>query len=87
MIDCRRGREAPPRLVNGLAPRERQCLLWSARGKTYSEISLITGLAYGTVKSHLDGARFKLNCAILPAATAMAVARGLITLDDLMRRD
>lgn len=76
-----------PPLLNALTPRERQCLLWAARGKTYSEIVLITGLAYGTVKSHLDGARYKLNCAILPAATAMAVARGLITLDDLLSRE
>ena len=78
--------DALPTLVNDLTPRERECLLWSARGKTYPEIALITGLAYSTVKSHLDGARYKLNCAILPAATAMAVARGLITLDDLLGR-
>lgn len=74
-------------LVNTLTPRERQCLLWAARGKTYTETSIITGIAYGTVKSHLDSARFKLNCAILPAATAMAVARGLFTLDDLLGRE
>ena len=47
---------------------------------------MITGVAYGTVKSHLDAARYKLNCASLPAATAIAVARGLFTLDDLLGR-
>ena len=78
---------ALPTLVNTLSPRERECLLWAARGKTYTEIAIITGLAFSTVKSHLDGARHKLNCAILPAATAMAVARGLFTLDDLLGRE
>ena len=78
---------ALPTLVNDLSPRERECLLWAARGKTYAEISLITKLAYGTVKAHLDQARYKLNCAILPAATAMAVARGLFTLADLLGRE
>lgn len=72
--------------VATLSPRQRQCLLWAARGKTYAEIASITGLAYGTVKAHLDQARYKLDCAILPAATAMAVARGIFTLDDLMGR-
>jgi DNA-binding CsgD family transcriptional regulator len=79
--------EAPPTLVNTLSPRERVCLLWIARGKTYTEVSMITGVAYGTVKSHLDAARYKLNCASLPAATAIAVARGLFTLDDLLGRE
>jgi LuxR family transcriptional activator of conjugal transfer of Ti plasmids len=78
---------ALPTLVNALTPRERECLLWAARGKTYAEIAMITGLAFGTVKTHLDGARFKLNCASLPAATAMAVARGLFTLADLLGRE
>ena len=50
-------------LVNRLSPRERECLLWAARGKTYIETSMIVGLAYGTVKTNLDQARYKLNCA------------------------
>ena len=74
-------------MVNTLSRRERECLLWSARGKTYAEISLITGLALGTVKSYLDMARYKLNCANLPQATAKAVAEGIFTQDDLAGRD
>jgi DNA-binding CsgD family transcriptional regulator len=69
-----------------LSPRERECLLWTARGKTYIEISMITGIAYGTVKSNLDAARYKLNCATLAQATATAVALGLLTPDDLAGR-
>jgi DNA-binding CsgD family transcriptional regulator len=86
-------REIPPaagvtllQMVNGLSPRERECLLWIARGKTYAETSMITGLAYGTVKTNLDQARYKLNCATLAQATAVAVAQGIFTPDDLMGR-
>jgi|HubBroStandDraft_4_1064222.scaffolds.fasta_scaffold1061727_2 DNA-binding CsgD family transcriptional regulator len=72
--------------VNGLSPRERECLLWTARGKTYTEIAMILGLAYGTVKTNLDASRYKLNCATLPQATAIAVAQGIFTPEDLRGR-
>lgn len=77
---------AAEKLVNALSQRERQCLLWSARGKTYMEVSAILGISYGTVKTNLDAARFKLNCASLPQATALAVATGIFTWDDLVGR-
>jgi DNA-binding CsgD family transcriptional regulator len=73
-------------LANGLSCRERECLLWIARGKTYQETATITGIAYGTVKTYLDKARHKLNCATLPQATALAVARGILTSIDLEGR-
>ena len=69
-----------------LTPRERECLLWAARGKTYKEISLIIGLAYGSVKTHLDRSRFKLNCVSLAQATAAAMALGIFTAADLTGR-
>ena len=74
-------------VVNRLSPRERECLLWIARGKTYSETSMITGIAYGTVKTNLDQARYKLNCCTMPQTTAAAVAHGILTPDDLTSRD
>ena len=73
-------------LVHHLSRRERECLIWAARGKTYAEISLILHISFGTVKTNLDASRFKLNCATLPMATARAVAHGLITEDDLIGR-
>ena len=73
-------------LVNRLSPRERECLLWAARGKTYIETSMIVGLAYATVKTNLDQARYKLNCATVAQATALAVAEGIFTPDDLKGR-
>ncbi len=61
-----------------LSIREEQCLLWAARGKTYQEIADILGLAFGSVKTHLDGARHKLRCMNLTHAAAVAFATGII---------
>jgi DNA-binding CsgD family transcriptional regulator len=69
-----------------LSPRERECLLWAARGKTYADIGVLLGIAYATVKTNLDVARYKLNCATLAQTTAAAVGRGLFTNDDLEGR-
>ena len=66
-----------------LSRRERECLLWSARGKTFAETALILGISFGSVKTHLDRSRFKLNCATLQQATAVAVAQGIFNGDDL----
>jgi DNA-binding CsgD family transcriptional regulator len=69
-----------------LSSRERECLLWAARGKTYYEIGLILELSYGSVKTYLDHCRYKLDSATLAQATAYAVALNIITADDLMGR-
>ena len=61
--------------------------MWSARGKTYAETALILGLSFGSIKSYLDTARYKLNAVTLPQATALAVACGIITTADLAGRD
>ena len=61
-----------------LSIREEQCLVWAARGKTYQEIAEILGLAFGSVKTHLDGARRKLRCMNLTHAAAVAFATGVI---------
>ena len=67
-----------PPLPVQLSFREEQCLLWAARGKTYQEIAEILGLAFGSVKTHLDGARHKLRCMNLTHAAAVAFATGII---------
>jgi DNA-binding CsgD family transcriptional regulator len=67
----------PPLPVH-LSNREEQCLLWAARGKTYQEIAEILGLAFGSVKTHLDAARHKLHCMNLTHAAAVAFATGVI---------
>lgn len=70
-------------LANELSQRECECLLWSARGKTYGEIAIILGISFNSVKTHLDHCRYKLNSANLPQATATAVARGILKPADL----
>jgi DNA-binding CsgD family transcriptional regulator len=67
-----------------LSAREREVLLWACRGKTYAEIALIVGLAWGTVKTYLDTARLKLKAANLPQACAVAVAEGILTREEIM---
>jgi DNA-binding CsgD family transcriptional regulator len=62
--------------TRSLSPREIECLAWAAQGKTYKEIGMLTGLAYGTVKSYLDTARAKLNAVNLPHAVALAIIYG-----------
>ena len=69
-----------------LSPRERECLLWAARGKTYAETAAILDISFASVKTHLDHSRYKLNCATLAQATAAAVAHGILTRDDLEGR-
>jgi LuxR family transcriptional regulator, quorum-sensing system regulator CinR len=61
-----------------LSKREEQCLIWAARGKTYQDISDILNISFGSVKSYLDTARHKLNCANLTHAVGVAIATGVI---------
>jgi DNA-binding CsgD family transcriptional regulator len=79
LIDSAAGIEStlPPSSVQ-LSPREEQCLIWAARGKTYQEIADILALSLGSVKTHLDTARHKLRCINLTHAVGMAVATGVI---------
>lgn len=46
-----------------LSPRERECLLWIAEGKTYWETAVILGLSEHTVRCYLESARHKLRAA------------------------
>ena len=74
-----------PAFRTHLSNREEQCLLWAARGKTYQEIAMILGLALGTVKTHLDTARHKLQCMNLTHAAAVAFATGVFPAQALDR--
>jgi len=61
-----------------LSSRETECLSWAAQGKTYREISMLTGVSYGSVKTYLDQARYKLDAVNLPHAVALAITYGVI---------
>jgi DNA-binding CsgD family transcriptional regulator len=61
-----------------LTQKERECLLWSAEGKTTWEISVILRLSERTVRFHLHNASKKLNTVSRQHAVARAVSLGLI---------
>lgn len=56
-----------------LSRRERECLYWASRGKTFSEIGIILSLSERTVKFYLDIARHKLGATNITEAVAKAV--------------
>lgn len=62
-----------------LTPRERECLLWAAEGKTSWDTGQILGISERTVLFHLQNAAHKLNVNNRAQAVARAVAQGYIT--------
>jgi len=66
----------PPATV--LAPREAECLLWTARGKDAKAIAAILELSEYTVRSYLRTARQKMGCRTLSQAVAKAVRQRII---------
>lgn len=61
-----------------LAPREAECLLWTARGKEAKVIATILDLSEYTVRSYLRTARRRLDCRTLSQAVAKAIQLGII---------
>lgn len=61
-----------------LTPRERECLLYSARGRTMADIAKILVRDHNTVIFHLANAYRKLGAANCTEAVAIAISRGLI---------
>ncbi|WP_168213060.1 MULTISPECIES: autoinducer binding domain-containing protein [unclassified Bradyrhizobium] len=61
-----------------LTQRERQCLAWTARGKTIADVSILVGIAPRTVVFHLERARQKLNASSIAQCVAEAMRRGLL---------
>lgn len=62
----------------GLSDREREAMLWTADGKTASEIAPILGLTKRTVDFHIHNATKKLNARNKTHAVANAMGMGLI---------
>ena len=60
-----------------LSPREKECLKWTAGGKTSSDIGKILSISEHTVNHHLYGAMQKLEAVNRIHAVAIAVRRGL----------
>lgn len=62
-----------------LSPRERECLLWAAEGKTAWETAIILGLSEHTVRCYLESARHKLSAANNTHAVNKAGKANLLT--------
>lgn len=69
-------RDAKP--VEALAERELACLVWTAAGKTSSEIAEILELSEHTVNHYLNRVTKKLNAVNRTQAVAKAIRRNLI---------
>nr|WP_300074383.1 LuxR family transcriptional regulator [uncultured Ruegeria sp.] len=61
-----------------LTPREKEVLLWAARGKTSWETSKLLDLSEGTINQYLRGAMRKLNATNRVHCVAKAVDLGLL---------
>jgi DNA-binding CsgD family transcriptional regulator len=66
-----------------LTEREKECLVWICKGKTYGEIANIIGISKGSVKTYLDNSRYKLNAINLPQACALVIAYNIISRDEI----
>ena len=69
-----------------LSDRQRECMLWSARGKTASETAIILGISTETVVQHLKMARERYDVHCRQSLILCALFDGLIGFGDIMQR-
>lgn len=74
----RLGRPEQKTVLPRLTERERECLNWSANGKSAWAISQIIGVSENTVNFHLKSAMKKLGTSNRVQAVAIAVRAGLV---------
>ena len=77
-------REAAAAPTPILTDRQRDCVLWSARGKTDWEISVILGVGHETVIQHLKHARERYGVQKRALLAVRALYDGLITFSDIL---
>lgn len=75
-------RPAPPRLTD----RQRDCLLWAARGKTDWEIGCILGITEETVARHIKLACARYGVSKRTLLAIRALFDGTLTFSDIFRR-
>lgn len=68
-----------------LSDRQRECLLWVARGKTAAETAIILGIATETVIQHLKMARERYQVHCKQSLIVSALFDGLIGFSDIIR--
>ena len=68
-----------------LTDRQRDCVLWAARGKTDWEISRILGVSHETVIQHLKHARERYGVQKRAMLAVRALFDGLISFSDILK--
>lgn len=68
-----------------LSDRQRECVLWVARGKTASETAMILGIGTETVVQHLKLARDRYQVHCKQSLIVAALFDGLIGFSDIIR--
>lgn len=74
---------SPPRPMPVLTERQRECVLWSARGKTAGEIACILAISEETVVRHLKMARERYSVHCRSMLILCALFDGLIGFSDI----
>lgn len=80
---ARRDRGLPCEPIR-LTPRQLDCLVLVARGKTDSETAALLGISRETAQEHVEGAKAKLRVATRTQLVARALYSGLITYSDVL---
>jgi len=75
-------RRRESRSLTALTPREREILLWVARGKSNREIAAVLYLAPGTIRKHLDNVYDKLGVSNRAGAVGYALSLETKTFGD-----
>lgn len=78
------GWNAQPR-QRRLTDRQRDCVLWAARGKTDWEIAMILGISHQTVIQHLKDARCRYGTNKRALLILFALFDGVISFSDVFR--
>ncbi len=68
-----------------LTDRQRDCVLWAARGKTDWEIAVILGVSHETVIQHLKHARERYGVQKRAMLAVRALFDGLISFSDILK--
>jgi len=81
-----RVRAPPSEFAPRLTDRQRECVLWVARGKSDWEISQILGIRHETVVRHLKQARERYGVGKRTMLAIQALFDGLISFADVLKR-
>ncbi|WP_245426207.1 LuxR family transcriptional regulator [Mesorhizobium sp. WSM3862] len=66
--------------TSNLSPREKECILWTAKGKSSWEIGKILGISINTVNFHIKNVIRKMNANSRITAAIEVLKRGIIEL-------